>query len=199
MTQQIILASGSAIRATMLRNAGVEFEIAKPNIDEEAIRASLVAEDALPRDVADCLAEAKARKIALKFPGALVLGSDQVLAHDKDILSKPASPDEAKDQLTRLSGARHSLLSAAVLYDEGKPIWRHVGEVRLTMRALSPDYIDAYISRNWDSIRHSVGGYKIEEEGVRLFSRIEGDYFAILGLPMVQLLTYLTMRGTLQG
>lgn len=199
MKQKIVLASGSAIRATMLRNAGVEFDVAKPNIDEDAIRAAMISEAALPRDIADCLAEAKARKISQKHPEALVLGSDQVLAHEKDILSKPTSVQDAKDQLTRLSGNRHSLLSAAVLYDAGEPVWRHVGEVRLTMRQLSAAYVDDYVARNWESIRHSVGGYKIEEEGIRLFSRIEGDYFTILGLPLLQLLTYLTMRGTLQG
>ncbi len=199
MKQKIVLASGSAIRATMLRNAGVEFDVAKPNIDEDAIRAAMISEAALPRDIADCLAEAKARKISQKHPEALVLGSDQVLAHEKDILAKPTSAQDAKDQLTRLSGNRHSLLSAAVLYDAGEPVWRHVGEVRLTMRQLSAAYVDDYVARNWESIRHSVGGYKIEEEGIRLFSRIEGDYFTILGLPLLQLLTYLTMRGTLQG
>lgn len=199
MKQKIVLASGSAIRATMLRNAGVEFDVAKPNIDEDAIRTAMISEAALPRDIADCLAEAKARKISQKHPEALVLGSDQVLAHEKDILSKPTSVQDAKDQLTRLSGNRHSLLSAAVLYDAGEPVWRHVGEVRLTMRQLSAAYVDDYVARNWESIRHSVGGYKIEEEGIRLFSRIEGDYFTILGLPLLQLLTYLTMRGTLQG
>ena len=96
-----------------------------------------------------------------------------------------------------MRGQRHSLLSAAVVYEDMKPVWRHIGQVRLVMRDASDDYIEDYVARNWDSIRHSVGGYKLEEEGVRLMSRIDGDYFTVLGLPLVELLSYLTLRGTL--
>lgn len=199
MTQTIILASGSEIRATLLRNAGLEFDTVKAAIDEASIRATLASEGADPRDVADCLADAKARKVARKHPLALVIGSDQILAHGDRIFAKPETPDQAIAQLTALSGNKHSLLSAVVVYAGATPVWRHVAQVRLTMRDLSPRYIDEYVARNWTSIRHSVGGYKIEEEGVRLFSRIEGDYFAILGLPLIELLSYLTMRGTVDG
>lgn len=199
MKQTIILASGSEIRATLLRNAGLEFDTVKPTVDEASIRDALISEGADARDIADCLAEAKARKIARKHPSALVIGSDQILAHGDRILSKPESPDQAIAHLTELSGNKHSLLSAVVVYADAAPVWRHVGHVRLTMRDLSPRYVEDYVARNWTSIRHSVGGYKIEEEGVRLFSRIEGDYFAILGLPLIELLSYLTMRGTVDG
>lgn len=199
MSQPILLASGSEIRQTLLRNAGVPFTVTPARIDEDAIKRALEAEGALPRDIADALAEGKARKVSSKNPGALVLGFDQVLDHDRQILSKPRSVEEAREQLTRLRGQIHSLLSAAVIYEDGEPLWRHIGIARLTMRDFSDAYLDDYLARNWDSIRHSVGGYKLEEEGVRLFSRIQGDYFTILGLPLVELLSYLTIRGNLSA
>ncbi|AUJ65293.1 septum formation protein Maf [Aestuarium zhoushanense] len=197
MADPIILASSSEIRATLLRNAGVPFTTEKPRVDEEMIRASLEAEEASPRDIADFLAEAKARKVSLKANGALVVGCDQVLDFDGSVMSKPADPSECLAQLTALRGKTHRLLSAAVIYKDGEPLWRHVGVVRLTMREFSDDYLCDYVDRNWESVRWSVGGYKLEEEGVRLMSRIEGDYFNVLGLPMIELLNYLTVRGAL--
>lgn len=197
MSERLILASGSEIRAKLLRNAGVAVDIVPARIDEEAIRASLEAEAATPRDVADTLAELKAQRIAAKHPDALVIGCDQVLAFGQNILSKPETPEIALTQLKSLRGQKHQLLSAAVIYGEGKPLWRHVGVVRLHMRDASDAYFADYVARNWNSIRHSVGAYKLEEEGVRLFTRIEGDYFNVLGLPLLELLSYLTLRGTL--
>lgn len=197
MPRPLILASQSEIRAALLRNAGVSFEVHAARIDEDAIRASLSAENASPRDVADTLAEHKARRIAGKRPEALVLGCDQVAELNGTILTKPDTPDTAIRQLTDLSGQTHRLLSAVVICEAGRPVWRHVGTVRLTMRDLSHTYIEHYVARNWDSIRHAVGAYKLEEEGVRLFSRIEGDYFTVLGLPMIELLSYLMERGDL--
>lgn len=198
MQDKIILASGSAIRAQLLRNASVAFTVQIARIDEGAVRASLQADNASPRDIADTLAELKAQKIASKHPDALVIGCDQILAFDQEILTKPDTKAQAVDQLRALRGRKHQLLSAAVIYGEGKPLWRHVGIVRLHMRDASDDYLAAYVDRNWDSIRHAVGAYKLEEEGVRLFTRIEGDYFNVLGLPLLELLSYLTLRGTLQ-
>lgn len=110
-------------------------------------------------------------------------------------MSKPSSVQEAISQLTEMSGKTHRLLSAAVLYQAGKPLWRHVGLVRMKMRDLSVEYIEDYVARNWDSICHSVGGYKLEEEGVRMFSKVEGDYFNVLGLPLTELLSFLIERG----
>ncbi len=197
MPQPLILASGSEIRASLLRQARVDHRVEVARIDEEMIKAALLAEDAPPRDIADTLAEMKARKVSEKNPGALVLGCDQVLDHAGQLLSKAKDSSDAITQLTKLSGDRHSLLSAAVICEDGQPIWRHVGQVRLRMRELSETFIADYVERNWDSIQHAVGCYKLEEEGARLFSNIQGDYFHVLGMPFLELLNYLTLRGDL--
>lgn len=196
---EIILASGSEIRQTLLRNAGVDFRAVVARVDEEAMRNGMLAEDASARDIADALAEMKAQKVSARHPDALVIGCDQVLNLQGALLTKPESRDDARAQLMQLRGKRHELLSAAVICEAGKPVWRHVGNVRLTMRVFSETYLDSYIARNWDSIRHSVGAYKLEEEGVRLFSQVQGDYFTVLGLPLLELLSYLTLRGDLDG
>lgn len=199
MTTDLILASGSATRAEMLRRARVPFRAVAPKMDEDALRDALIAEGAGPRDIADALAEAKARRIASKQPDALVIGSDQTLEFEDRCLAKPASPKDALFQLRRMRGHRHMLHSAAVVFEAGAPVWRHVGTARLHMREASDDWLADYVERNWDDIRHSVGGYLIESEGVRLFDRVEGDHFHILGLPLVEILSWLTMRGTLPG
>ncbi|MDJ1015963.1 MAG: nucleoside triphosphate pyrophosphatase [Paracoccaceae bacterium] len=199
MSVPIILASGSEIRAQLLARAGVDFSVETPRVDEDAIKEALVAEGAPPRDIADALAEAKARKVALTYGDGLVLGCDQVLDFEGSVLSKPETPGVAIEQLKTMRGKRHMLLSAAVIYDDGKPVWRHIGQVRLLMRNMSDGWLSAYVDRNWQSIRHSVGAYKLEEEGVRLFSRIEGDHFNVLGMPLLEILSYLTLRGTLSS
>jgi septum formation protein len=195
MNPHLILASGSQIRADLLRAAGVPFTVTIPRVDESSIRAALEAEGASPRDMADALAEYKARRVSDRQPGAFVLGCDQILTCDGAIYAKPESPEDARAQLLRLRGQRHQLLSAAVIYQDGEPVWRHVGVARLLMREFSDAYLDDYLARNWDSLRHAVGGYKLEEEGVRLFSRIEGDHFTILGLPLLELLAFFNLRG----
>jgi septum formation protein len=190
-----VLASTSPIRLQLLRSAGLTVEAVAPRVDEETARVALLAEGAKPHDVADTLAELKARKVADKRPGDLVLGCDQVLEFEGAVFAKPETQDEARDHLRQLRGKSHRLLSAIVAYEDAQPVWRHVAEARLTMHHISDAYLDEYVTRNWDSIRHSVGGYKIEEEGVRLFSAITGDHFTILGLPLLPLLAWLGTRG----
>ncbi|MEO1107343.1 MAG: nucleoside triphosphate pyrophosphatase [Pseudomonadota bacterium] len=197
MSVPIILASGSTIRAQLLKNAGVPFTVQMARVDEDTMKRALLAEDAAPRDIADALAEIKARKISDKSPGAMVLGCDQVLDFGGQLLSKPKTPEDALKQLKGMRGKRHMLLSAAVIYQDGEPIWRHVGQVRLWMRMSSDAYLRDYVDRNWDSIRHAVGAYKLEEEGVRLFATIDGDYYNVLGMPLLELLNYLAVKGVI--
>ncbi|SDX39801.1 septum formation protein [Ruegeria halocynthiae] len=197
MTVPILLASGSSIRAQLLENAGVPFSVQIARVDEETAKRALLAEGATPRDIADALAEMKARKISDKVSGAMVLGCDQVLDLEGQLLSKPETPEDALAQLKAMRGKRHMLLSAAVIYQDGAPIWRHVGQVRLRMRASSDAYLRDYVARNWDSIRHAVGAYKLEEEGVRLFATIDGDYFNVLGMPLLELLNFLAVKGVI--
>lgn len=191
---QIILASSSETRQRLLFAAGLTFTVAAARIDEESLRASLEAEGAKPIDVADLLAEMKARKVADKHFDALVLGCDQIIDFKGKSLGKPVSKEDAVAQLGQLRGQTHQLLSAIVAYHQGEPVWRHVGKARLTMHAFSDEWLAGYVDRNWDSIRHSVGCYLLEQEGVRLFSTVEGDYFTILGLPLLPLLGYLRTR-----
>ncbi|PZQ97688.1 MAG: septum formation protein Maf [Cereibacter sphaeroides] len=194
-TKPIVLASASQTRAALFSAAGIEAALHPARVDEEAIRHALAAEGANPRDIADTLAEMKARKISERRPDAVVIGCDQVLEFDGRALGKAESPDAGRAQLQALRGKTHMLHSAVVLYDQAQPVWRHIGEVRLTMRAFSDAWLDAYLARNWESARHCVGTYMIEGEGLRLFSRIEGDHFSILGIPMLPLVNYLADRG----
>lgn len=191
----LILASTSPIRLLLLRNAGLQVDAVAPRVDEITARDALLAEGARPRDIADTLAELKARKVSEKQPVDVVIGCDQVLDLDGELFAKPETPDAAKDQLLRLRGRSHRLISAVVVYEDAQPIWRHVAEARLTMHQITDAYLADYIARNWDSIRHSVGCYKIEEEGIRLFSAVSGDHFTILGLPLLPLLAWMGTRG----
>lgn len=195
--QPLILASRSAARADLLRRAGVAITVAPAGIDEEAVKAALAAENAAPRDVADALADLKARRAGGRYPGRLVLGADQVLVLGRDLLDKPPTVAEARGQLKRLRGQSHELLSAAVVYDDGVPVWRHIGRARMVMRPFSDDFLEGYLARHGAGITEAVGAYKLEDGGAVLFSRIEGDYFSVLGLPLLELLAFLRSRGIL--
>jgi septum formation protein len=198
MSQTLILASGSAIRAQLLAQAGLEFLIERPRVDEDMLRSALLADGASPRDLADALAEMKSLRVSEKHADALVIGCDQVLDFGGQVFSKPRTRAEAHQQLMQLRGKRHSLLSAVVICEAGKPIWRHIGQVRLFVRDFSETWLDGYLDRNWPDIADAVGAYKLEKEGVRLFSRVDGDYFTVLGLPLLDILSYLSLRGDIE-
>ncbi|MCY4180895.1 MAG: Maf family protein [Litoreibacter sp.] len=199
MPVPILLASQSDIRRRLLENAGVAVEAAPARIDEEAIKASLISEGAKPRDIADALAEYKAQKLAFKHGDRFVLGCDQVLEHDGVLFSKASSRNELIAQLTQLRGSTHRLFSAAVFYEDGKPVWRAVKEAKLTMRGFSDSYLQDYVDRNWDEIKYCVGGYQLEADGARLFAQVTGDYFTVLGMPLLEILNYLSLRGEIDG
>lgn len=198
MSQTLILASGSAIRAQLLAQAGLEFLIERPRVDEDMLRSALLADGASPRDLADALAEMKSLRVSEKHADALVIGCDQVLDFGGQVFSKPRTRADAHQQLMQLRGKRHSLLSAVVICEAGKPIWRHIGQVRLFVRDFSETWLDGYLDRNWPDIADAVGAYKLEKEGVRLFSRVDGDYFTVLGLPLLDILSYLSLRGDIE-
>jgi septum formation protein len=199
MIKSVILASKSEVRKNLLVRAGVDVVVHPVSIDEEAVRESLSEEGVSPRDMADHLAEMKAFRAAGSYTQQqLVLGCDQVLELNEVAIGKPRSLSEARSQLESLSGQKHKLHSAAVIYDREKPVWRHIGTTTLQMRTLTPEFIESYLERNWEKVRFSVGGYLIEDEGIRLFSRIDGSHFVILGLPLLEILSYLTLREILK-
>ena len=191
MPHPIILASRSPFRQMLLRNAGLTFEAIAAAIDERAIEDSLSADRLSPAKVALALAEAKALDVASARPEALVIGSDQTLSLGERVFHKPADLADAREHLRAMSGRTHELNSAMVLVQNGVIAWRHVSTARLTMRLLSDDFIGRYLDRVGESVLASVGAYQLEGEGIQLFEHIEGDYFTILGLPMLPLLAQL--------
>lgn len=194
----VTLASKSAARQAILRNAGVDFEAVVAGVDEDATKAGLLAEGASPREVADALAELKAVKVSTKRPG-LVIGADQTLDFAGRLIDKVATLDQARALLLELRGKTHKLHSAVVVARDGKPIWRVVETAKLSVRPFSDAWLDGYLDRRGEHILHCVGCYELESEGVQLFDAIDGDYFTILGLPLVGLLDFLRLHGALEA
>lgn len=194
----LVLASQSASRRAMLDAAGVPHEALAAHVDEDAITAGLITEGASPERIADALAEVKAIKISRQHPGALVLGADSVVAAaDGALLNKPETRVRAQAQLRQLSGSTHRLISAAVICEGGKAVWRSTAAARLTMRPLSETFIAAYLDAEGDAVLGCAGCYRIEGLGAQLFSRVDGDQFTIRGLPLLPVLDYLRGRGVL--
>lgn len=193
---RLVLASQSASRRAMLEAAGVPFEATHAGVDEDAVKPAL--RHLSPRDLADALAELKALKVSARKPGYLVLGSDSLVAlEDGSILDKPVDRADAADHLRRMSGARHEIWSAAVIAENAQPVWRHVDRAKLFVRPLSEVFIETYLDAEWPAIAGCVGCFRVEGPGVQLFERIEGSQFTVLGLPLLNVLDYLRVRGEL--
>ncbi len=194
----LILASNSVTRRNMLMNAGVSFEAMSAMIDEEAIKDSLLQEGISARDLADQLADMKARSLSQVYPDAYIIGSDQILENNGKIFAKVNNVSDAKEKLKILQNSKHSLFSAAVVYYEGKPIWRFVDKAILTMLPLSDEFIDQYLIKAGDSVFSSVGCYQIECLGIQLFSKIDGSHFTVLGMPLLPLLDFLRLHKLIE-
>lgn len=193
----LLLASASTARAEMLRRAGVPVQIEPARIDEAAVKKALLAENVPPRDQADALAELKAARISGKHTERLTLGADQILVADDTCLDKPADLAEARAQLAWLRGRRHRLMSAAVIMLNAAPVWRHIGTAELTMRPFTDAFLDDYVAQAGEALLGSVGAYQLEGLGAQLFAKVEGDYFTVLGLPLLELLGFLRARKVL--
>lgn len=191
MTAQLILASGSAIRARILRDAGVSFEVRKPDVDERAVKKRMEGEPL--EEVAQALADAKA--LAVTAPGVFVLGSDQILEHRGRPYDKPRSREEAAMRLVALQGEAHTLINAVAIARDGAVLFRCLQRPTLHMRAMSRAEIDRYLERAGDEVLTSVGAYQVEALGAHLFKRIEGDYFSVLGLSLFPVLGFLRAQG----
>jgi len=191
----IILASASLARRALLTAAGLEFLVDPAAVDEAALKASLAAEGASPAETAEALAELKAGRVSPRHPGRFVIGADQILECGGASFDKPADRTAARRQLAMLRGRRHSLFSAAVAMRDGRRLWHHVGRADLTMRDFSDSFLESYLDRAGPAAMASVGGYQLEGLGAQLFTRVEGDYFTILGLPLLPLLEFLRGVG----
>lgn len=199
MATPIILASKSPFRAALLKNAGISFLTESAEIDERAVEAALDDTGTTPEDVALVLAEAKALEVSARHPDALVIGCDQTLSLGDEEFHKPADMEAARRHLLKLSGKTHNLNSAVVLARGSEAIWRHVGVAHMTMRSLDPAFVGRHLARVGDIALSSVGAYQVEGEGLQLFEKIDGDYFTIVGLPMLPLLDELRRLGAIDG
>ncbi len=193
----LVLASGSRARARLLAGAGVTFDTEVAAVDEDVVKASLTAERFPLERIAGTLAELKAVRVSQRRPGALVVGADQLLVFEHEIVSKCASVDEARALLQLLRGRTHVLVTASVLARDGTVIWRHVARAGMTMRAFSDAFLEDYLNRAGAALQECVGCYQLEGLGAQLFDRIEGEYFSILGLPLLPLLSVLREHGVI--
>jgi septum formation protein len=191
MPAPLILASASPSRRQLLANAGLTFEIEPSGVDEDEVTRSLVAERASPQDIATTLAEMKAVRVSSRHGAAMVIGADSTLACNGRLFDKPATLASAREQLLTLGGQTHELSSSVVVATGGVRLWHRSERARLTMRPLSESFVDAYLARAGKAVCTSVGAYQLEGLGAHLFTRIDGDYFTILGLPLLPLLSFL--------
>ncbi len=196
--QKLVLASVSPFRKILLENAGLTFSAIAAAIDERAIERDLQHPKPAPGALAMELAKAKALDIAAA-PGTHVIGSDQTLSQAERLFHKPATMAEARQHLMAFSGQTHQLDSAVVIACDGKIIWSHLASARMSVRPLTEGFIDRYLAQVGDKALKSVGAYQLEGEGIQLFERIEGDYFTIIGLPMLPLLGKLRELGVVDG
>lgn len=196
---QIILASTSPFRKMLLQNAGVRFTTESADVDERAVEEAAGGSGISPADMATILAEAKANEVAARHPDALVIGADQTLSLGDEILHKPVDMEAARRRLLALSGRHHELNSAVVIARGDDVLWRHVSVARMTMRELSPEFVGRHLADAGDQVLQSVGAYQLEGIGVQLFEKIDGDYFTILGLPLLPLLAELRKLDAIDG
>ncbi|WP_046120606.1 Maf-like protein [Ensifer aridi] len=199
MTSSLVLASASPFRRALLTNAGLVFEARAARVDERALERPLEQSGASPVDVALALAEAKAKDVGRHFESALVIGSDQTMSLGARVYHKPRDMAEAAEHLLSLSGKTHSLNSAVVLVRDDEIVWRHVSTAHMTVRPLNRAFIERHLQKVGEKALASVGAYQLEGEGIQLFERIEGDYFTILGLPMLPLLSKLRELGAIDA
>jgi septum formation protein len=198
--REVVLASASPVRRQLLENAGIALQLDPADLDEAALRKSHVGSGSMdPAALAGELARAKAEMVSKRHGSRWVIGADQILVCETAILAKPADMTEAREQLRRLRGRSHELASAVAVARNGRTEWQSLDTARLTMRAVSDAFLDAYLAAVGPEVTQSVGGYKIEGRGLQLFERIEGDYFTILGLPLLPLLAHLREIGILES
>lgn len=196
---RLILASKSPARASLLENAGLDISVEVPVLDERAVERPLLDADLPPGDIAEILALAKAGAISEKEPGAVVIGADQILTLDGELLHKPADMEAARRRLLQLSGKTHQLTSAVALMRDGQRLFAHVETADITFRKLSPEFIGRHLAAVGEQALTSVGAYQVEGRGVQLVEQIKGDYFAILGLPLLPLLAELRRMEVIEG
>lgn len=203
MSSQIILASGSAIRREILDGAGLDYEVVVRPVDEAAIKSAMLADNTRLHDIADALAEAKAMRVSAQEAG-FVVGADQIMVMKDEtgqdqLFDKPKDMDEVRARLLSMRGKKHELIGAVVICENGAPVWRHMSRTKLWVREFSENFLDKYIAAEGEALMKTVGAYRFEGPGAQLFEKVEGGFFAILGLDLLPILAYLRSRGVVQS